>query len=138
MIFLNKVKNKALAVVLARLAYMVYCLRYVAKKLVTRKCIVDEDVAISRKRISAIEEKPVSKKVKVGVEQVKADSSKWMSDLAPKKDIILNKKGVPVKYSHASTIFSLPGTLLNTRAVEPVATITGLPLNCSTESMASL
>ena len=48
-------------------------------------------------------EKPVSKKVKVGVEQVKADSSKWMSDLNPKKDIILNKKGVPVKYSKKIT-----------------------------------
>lgn len=60
MIFLNKIKNPALARLLARLAYMVYCLRYFAKCLVTPKRIIHEDVEVSRKRVSTIEEKPVS------------------------------------------------------------------------------
>lgn len=61
MLFLNKVKNRTVAAVLAKLAYMVYCLRYFAMRLVTPKRIVNESVAVSRKRVSAIEEKPVSK-----------------------------------------------------------------------------
>ena len=80
MIFLNKVKNKTLAVVLARLAYMVYCLRYVAKRLVTRKRIVDEDVAVSRKRICAIEEKPVSNPV---IRQTPVDEQLDLSIIIP-------------------------------------------------------
>lgn len=48
-------------------------------------------------------EKPVSKKVLVGVEQEKANESQWMSDLSPKKDIMLDKNGVPVKYSKKIT-----------------------------------
>ena len=80
MIFLNKVKNKTLAVILARLAYMVYCLRYVAKRLVTRKRIVDEDVAVSRKRICAIEEKPVSNPV---IRQTPVDEQLDLSIIIP-------------------------------------------------------
>ncbi len=47
--------------------------------------------------------KPVSKKVSIGVEQTKAKSNEWMSDLTPKSDIMLDKNGVPVKYSKKLT-----------------------------------
>lgn len=59
-IFLNKVKIRFLAEVLARLAYMVYCLRYFLKRIMTPARIISEDVAESRKRVSSIEEKPIS------------------------------------------------------------------------------
>lgn len=60
MIFLNKVKSEFLAEALARLVYMLYCLRYLLKRSLTRKHIVKEDVDLSRKRVCAISAKPVS------------------------------------------------------------------------------
>jgi glycosyltransferase involved in cell wall biosynthesis len=40
---------------------MVYCLRFLSKRILTRKHLVKEEVDISRKRVSSISEKPVSK-----------------------------------------------------------------------------
>lgn len=60
-IFLNKINNKFLAEILARLAYIVYCLRYFLKRIVTPARIICEDMAESYKRVSAIEKKPISK-----------------------------------------------------------------------------
>ena len=47
--------------------------------------------------------KPVAKKISYGVEQRKAKSKNWMSDLKPKKSIMLDKNGIPVKYSKKLT-----------------------------------
>ena len=65
-----------------------------------RKTVNGEIVETS---VTKTTEKPVAKKIKIGVEQKKAKSSEWMSDLSPKKDIILDKNGVPVKYSKKIT-----------------------------------
>ena len=46
---------------------------------------------------------PVTKKVSYGVKQKKAKSKNWMSDLKPKKSIMLDKNGIPVKYSKKLT-----------------------------------
>ncbi len=67
----------------------------------TFKKVVDGEVVETS--ITKSTEKPVSKKVKIGVEQKKAKASSWMSDLTPKKDIMLDKNGVPVKYSKKLT-----------------------------------
>ncbi len=69
--------------------------------LTTFKKTVDGE--ITETSITKSTEKPVSKKVKIGVEQKKAKSSEWMSDLSPKKDIMLDKNGVPVNYSKKLT-----------------------------------
>lgn len=61
LIFFNKVKSEFIAEVLARLAYMLYCLRYLIKRTVTRKRIVEGNVEEARRRISEISGKPVSK-----------------------------------------------------------------------------
>ena len=58
---------------------------------------------VTETTVTKTTDKPVSKKVKVGVEQKKAKSSEWMSDLTPKKTIMLDKNGAPVKYSKKIT-----------------------------------
>lgn len=67
----------------------------------TFKKTVDGEVVETS--ITKSTEKPVEKEVKVGIEQKVANSSNWMSDLTPKKDIILDKNGVPVNYSKKIT-----------------------------------
>lgn len=68
MIFLNKVKSGFLAEVMAKLAYMLYCARYLAKRMVTPKRIVERDAELARKRISEISAKPVSTPEIQGIE----------------------------------------------------------------------
>jgi len=58
---------------------------------------------IAETSVTKTTEKPVSKKVLVGVEQVKANPNNWMSELTPDKNIVLDKNGVPVKYSKKIT-----------------------------------
>ena len=53
---------------------------------------------VSSKTIDKTTEKPVNREILVGAKIKKADSKKWMSDLEPKKEIMLDENGAPTKY----------------------------------------
>ena len=53
---------------------------------------------VSSKTIDKTTVKPVNREIKVGAKIRKANPSKWMSDLKPRKEILLDENGVPTKY----------------------------------------
>ena len=63
-------------------------------KLVKRK----NGKIVSSKTVDKTTVKPTNREILVGAKIKKANKSKWMSDLEPKKEILLDENGVPTEY----------------------------------------